>query len=116
VHLAMRIRGDFASSGEFLTVYLNGRFAGNVPGGGMYDCDVAGPFGGSDHFTRELDIPMSVWNYAAAAGGGMVAIDFVPSIAVDTNRCPANRPSYIEATVQAIRSTWTKAASWMPAT
>ena len=42
---------------------------------------------------------MNVWNYAAAAGGGMVAIDFVPSIAVDTNRCPANKPSYIEATV-----------------
>jgi hypothetical protein len=94
--LTMRVHGDFAGPGEYFTVYVNGRFAGNVEGGGIYDCN-AGPLSTSDFFTRELEIPMNVWNYAAAAGGGVVAIDFVPSIAVDTNRCAQPKPSFIEA-------------------
>ncbi len=99
VTLDMRVRGDFASSGEYFTVYVNGRFAGHVDGGGSFDCNPNGPLSGVDHLDRQLRIPMNVWNYATAAGGGAVAIEFVPSIAVDTNRCPVAKPSYIEATV-----------------
>jgi hypothetical protein len=92
VTLDMRVRGDFASAGEYFTVIINGRFAGHVNGGGSADCN--------GYLDRGLLIPMNVWNYAASAGGGMVAIEFVPSIAVDTNRCPAVSPSYIEATLR----------------
>jgi hypothetical protein len=99
VTLGMRIRGDFAGAGEYLTVYLNGRYAGDVPGQGPYDCD-PNPLSGSDRFLRTLTIPGNLWNYALEFGGGNLNIEFRPAIAVDANRCPPSKPSFIQASVE----------------
>ncbi len=99
VSLSMRIRGDFAGAGEYLSVHLNGRFAGHVPGQGPYDCSPDGAMG-SDRFMRILQVPGNLWNYAIEFGNGTLNIEFRPSIAVDTDRCPAPQVSFITAAVE----------------
>ena len=95
VDLTVSFRGDFSSTSEYITVYLNGRYAGSVQQSSPFDCNTLPA-------TRTLHIPTNVWNYALAAGNGTLAIEFAPSIAVDANLCPATRPSYVEATVDYI--------------
>jgi hypothetical protein len=82
--LTLTVRGDFSLPSEFVTVYLNGRFVGQVftdTGSDKNDCR---------SITRQITLSRAFYNEMIDQGGGATAaaFEFVPSIAVNANQCP----------------------------
>jgi hypothetical protein len=83
--LTLTVRGDFSLPSEFVTVYLNGRFVGQVftdTGSDKNDC--------RSSITRQITLSRAFYNEMIDQGGGATAaaFEFVPSIAVNANQCP----------------------------
>jgi hypothetical protein len=83
--LAVTVRGDFSLPSEFITVYLNGRFVGQVftdTGSDKNDC--------RSSIARQITLSRAFYNEMIDQGGGATAaaFEFVPSIAVNANQCP----------------------------
>jgi alpha-tubulin suppressor-like RCC1 family protein len=82
--LAVTARGDFSLPSEFVTIYLNGRYVGQLftdTGSDKNDC--------RSQITRQITLPRAFYNEAIHLGGGATAatFQFLPSIAVNANQC-----------------------------
>ncbi|NBX25264.1 MAG: hypothetical protein EBQ99_04345, partial [Planctomycetes bacterium] len=84
--LAVTARGDFSLPSEYVTIYLNGRYVGQLftdTGIDKNDCHSS--------ITRTITLPRAFYNEAIHLGGGATAatFQFLPSIAVNANQCQA---------------------------
>ena len=89
VQLQVTAFGDFSSSSEYLKIYLNGRWIGEVL---SWNSDWMAPKNDCSAPTRGwLGIPRDFFNETIKFGGSTSAIfEVVPSIAVNANQCPSS--------------------------
>jgi len=83
--LTVTAKGDFSLPSESITVYLNGRFVGQVftdTGADKNDC--------RGSITRTITLGRAFFNEAINLSGGATSavFEFVPTIAVSASQCP----------------------------
>jgi alpha-tubulin suppressor-like RCC1 family protein len=83
--LTVTAKGDFSLPSESITVYLNGRFVGQVftdTGADKNDCRTS--------ITRTITLGRAFFNEAINLSGGATGavFEFVPTIAVSASQCP----------------------------